>query len=69
MKKYNEQNGANKFDPKIIDSWKDTLYQNWADFFGGVVVKNSPANGGDAKDEDLIPGSERSLGEGNGNTL
>ena len=41
----------------------------WADFPGGAVVKNSPANGGDARDEDSNPGSERSPGEGNGNTL
>ena len=41
----------------------------WADFPGGAVVKNSPASGGDARDEDLILGLERSPGEGNGNTL
>ena len=33
------------------------------------VVKNPPANAGDAKDTDLIPGSGRSLGVGNGNPL
>ena len=32
-------------------------------------VKNLPANAGDAKDVGLIPGSERSPGEGNGNPL
>ena len=32
----------------------------------GSVVKNPPA---DAEDTDLIPSSERSLGEGNGNPL
>ena len=35
-------------------------------FPGGSVVKNLPANTGDA---DLIPGSRRSPGEGNGNPL
>ena len=35
-------------------------------FPGDLVVKNPPANAGDW---DLIPGSERSLGEGNGNPL
>ena len=35
-------------------------------FPGGSVVKNPPANAGDAS---LIPGLERSLGEGNGNPL
>ena len=33
-------------------------------FHGGLVVKNPPANAGDA---DLIPGLGRSLGKGNGN--
>ena len=35
-------------------------------FLGGSVVKNLPANAGDAG---LIPVSERSSGEGNGNLL
>ena len=35
-------------------------------FPGGSVVKNPPANAGDS---DLIPGSERSPGGGNGNPL
>ena len=29
-----------------------------------LVVKNPPANAGDLRDTGLIPGSERSLGEG-----
>ena len=33
------------------------------------MVKNSPANAGDAGDVGLIPGLGRSLGEGNGNPL
>ena len=33
------------------------------------VVKNSPANAGDAREAGLIPGSRRSPGEGNGNPL
>ena len=33
------------------------------------MVKNLPANVGDARDEDLIPGSGRSSGEGNGYPL
>ena len=36
---------------------------------GGSVVKNLPANAGDARDVGLIPGSGRSPGEGNGNPL
>ena len=38
-------------------------------FPGGSVVKKLPANAGDARDVGLIPGSERSPGEGNGNPL
>ena len=38
-------------------------------FPGSTVVKNPPANVGDAKDMSSIPGSERSLGVGNGNPL
>ena len=33
------------------------------------MVKNSHANAGDIKDMGLIPGSGRTLGEGNGNPL
>ena len=35
----------------------------------GSVVKNLPAKAGDTGDEGWIPGSGRSLGEGNGNSL
>ena len=38
-------------------------------FSGGSVVKNLPANAGDARDKHLIPGSGRSPGEGNDNPL
>ena len=38
----------------------------WAGFPGGSVVKSSPADAGDA---DLITGSGKSPGEGNGNPL
>jgi len=33
------------------------------------MIKNLPANVGDARDAGSIPGSERSLGVGNGNPL
>ena len=33
------------------------------------MVKNSPANAGDARDSGSIPGSERSPGEGHGYSL
>ena len=35
----------------------------------GTVVKNLPANAGDPRDLGSIPGSQRSPGEGNGNSL
>ena len=38
-------------------------------FPSGAVVKNSPVNAGDAKDESLISGSGRSSEVGNGNPL
>ena len=38
-------------------------------FPGVLVIKNPPANAGDAGDVGSIPGSGRSLGEGNGNPL
>ena len=38
-------------------------------FSGGSVVKNLPANAGDARDKHLIPGSGRSPGVGTGNSL
>ena len=34
-----------------------------------LVVKNPPANVGDARQRDLIPGSGRSLGGGHSNVL
>ena len=40
-----------------------------ASFPGGAVVKNLPANAGDARDSSSFPGSGRSLGVGNGNPL
>ena len=39
------------------------------DFPGGSVVKNSPANAGDARGVGSISGSGRSPGGGNGNLL
>ena len=38
-------------------------------FPSGSVVKNLPANAGNARDADSIPGLVRSPGEGNGNPL
>ena len=38
-------------------------------FLGSTVVKNLPANAGDARDAGSIPGSGRSPGERNGNRI
>ena len=38
-------------------------------FLGGSSGKELPVNAGDVRDEGSIPGSGRSLGEGNGNPL
>ena len=38
-------------------------------FLGGSMVKNPPANAGDARDMGLIPGLGRSAELGNGNPL
>ena len=38
-------------------------------FPGVLVVKTTPANAGDARDVDLIPGLGRSPGEGSGTLL
>ena len=38
-------------------------------FPSGASGKNPPANAGDIRDTGSIPGSGRSLGEGNGNPL
>ena len=38
-------------------------------FPSGAVVKNPPANAGNARDADSISGSGRPSGEGNGNLL
>ena len=48
--------------------WVPAHVSCWG-FPGGSVVKNPPANAGDAEDAGLIPGLGRSLREGNGNPL
>ena len=45
------------------------MYLLYGSFLGGAVVKNPPANTGDARDMGLIPGSGRSPGGGNGNPI
>ena len=45
------------------------VYTNVCGFPGGMVVKNPPANAGDARDMDSIPESGRCPETGNGNPL
>ena len=45
------------------------LYRSVVGFPGGTVVKNLPANAGNAKDMGSVPGWGRSSGGGNGNPL
>ena len=51
----------------LITIWHNVLYS--VDFPSGSVVKNLPANEGEAGDAGLILGSGRSLAGGNGNLL
>ena len=48
--------------------FKSSAYSSWG-FPDGAVVKNPPANAGDARDAGSIPGLERSPAVGNGNPL
>ena len=48
---------------------KTYLLYSLGSFLGGAVVKNPPANAGDARDMGLIPGSGRSPGGRNGNPV
>ena len=45
------------------------IFTSLLGFPGGSVVKNSPANAGNARDLGLIPGSGISPGGGHGNPL
>ena len=63
----------------LIFDTKEALYKITLDFNptlthkmdlpGGGVVKNLPANAGNSRDKDLIPGSQRSHEIRNGNLL
>ena len=56
-------------DCSILFRMDPVLFITIVGFPGGSVVKCLPANAGDTGDADLIPGSRRSPGEGNGNPL
>ena len=46
-----------------------SIYLMYVGFPSGSVVKNPPANAGETGDMDLIPGSGRCPGIGNGNPV
>ena len=52
----------------IAEWWHFSLHHHWASQVA-LVVKNSPASAGDARDSGSIPGSGRSSGGGPGNPL
>ena len=52
----------------VSNHFKQT-YSPWWASQGALMVKNPPANAGDIRDVGSIPGSGKSLGEGNGNPL
>ena len=55
---------------RVRHNWSDLAAAAAAKGFpGGAVVKNFPANAGDTRDIDLIPGLGRSPGIGNDNLL
>ena len=51
------------------ESFFISIYTHFWGFPGGSVDKESASNAGDTGEMDSIPGSGRSLGEGNGNPL
>ena len=53
------------FQPLLWFSFFFTWYPTWMGFPGGSVVKNPPANAGEAGDTGSIPGPGRSFEEGN----
>ena len=53
----------------ILQEWLLFFFFNVDGFPNGSVVRNLPANAGDAEDMGLISGSGRSPGGGNGNPL
>ena len=51
----------------VLAVWDSLIFH--IGFLGGAEVKNLPANAEDVGDLGLIPGSGRSLGVENGNSL
>ena len=53
----------------LFDLMENNIFQDFVSFQVALVVNNPPANVGDTRDFDLIPGSGRSTGGGHGNSL
>ena len=53
----------------IVNGKNNTIYTITWGFPGAAVIKNPPANAGDARDSSSISGSRISPGVGNGNPL
>ena len=53
----------------LFDFMENNIFQDFVSFQVALVVNNPPANVGDTRDLDLIPGSGRSTGGGHGNSL
>ena len=60
---------GNTWKARVVEHWWFLNKESPKSFPSGTVVKNPPANAGDARDTDSISGLGRSLGEGNGNLL
>ena len=50
----------------ISNPWEEMIFLGYYGFPNGTVVKNLP---GDSRDMGSVPGSRRSTGVGNGNSL
>ena len=54
---FHSRSQENLPDRKLLGDQKGKRYHLIVGFLGGTVVKNSPANTGDTRDVNLIPGS------------
>ena len=70
-KLYTYQNRMSSIDDILFNATLKflTVFMNGAFSKMALVVKNLPANAGDARDTGSVPGTGRPSGEGNGNPL
>ena len=70
--KYRASKTFLKAAPQMWFPWRNGItlvYEEYRDFLGSSVVKNLPANAGDIREADFIPGSGRSPVGGHDNLL